>query len=89
VKKEELIEKLQALPDGIEVVILDSTRNMMGSGWGATSDGVHSEFGVSLEENDNEIEENLPPFIALSFVCPLLTEEYDEKCAKLEDDEEE
>lgn len=49
-KKEKLISKLQALPDGIEVCIFDWKKSLHHDSGDGSSEGVHPEFEVELHE---------------------------------------
>lgn len=67
-KKEELIQKLLALPDGIEVCIYDHNKNA----WNATgepegnSEGIYSEFDVDVIPKDF-LPDGKEPFAMLVF----------------------
>jgi hypothetical protein len=63
-KRELLIKKLQAMPYGIDVVILDSTQNQKGADEEGSSAGIYDDFDLEVINN---ISGNPKRFAALSF----------------------
>ncbi len=51
-KKQELIEKLQALPDDINVILFDHRMNLNIGGGEPESAGCYSDFDISLMHHD-------------------------------------
>jgi hypothetical protein len=53
-KKEKLIEELEKLPDGIEVCIFDYRKNLANDIGDGSSEGVYSDFEISVESLEGE-----------------------------------
>jgi hypothetical protein len=90
-KKEKLIEELQKLPDGIEVVVFDWRKNLSEDDGDGSGAGIYPEFDVEfhqLEPDEAEYfkernDKDFVPFISLGFK----SDDYDDdgRCLKKED----
>jgi hypothetical protein len=65
-KKEQLIKKLQSLPDGTNLVIGDYRKNLGGDNGDGSSEGFYSEFGVECITG-RMLGHKQKPFAILSF----------------------
>lgn len=60
-KKEDLLAKIQALPDGVDILIMDVKKNMMGADAdGMSSAGLYEDFNIHMM--DEELTERLKRF---------------------------
>lgn len=59
-KKEELIEKLQKLPEGIEICVFDWRKNLNDDCGDGSSVGVYPEFEIELISKDSIPKGNKP-----------------------------
>lgn len=81
-KKEELIEKLKSLPDGVEVSIMDWRKNLGTDIGDGSSEGIYPNFEIdliSLSEEESEYfeEQHGKPFVPFIALC-FLNEDYDD-----------
>ncbi len=65
-KKEELIKQLQALPDGVEVVIFDHRKNLDQDSGDGSSAGIYKDFQIS-HHTPEEIADGCIPFASMAF----------------------
>ncbi len=65
-KKEELIKKLQELPDGIEVCIFDWKLSAQEADGEPSSTGIYPKFDIEIMANEY-LENGKEPFALLSF----------------------
>lgn len=63
-QKENLIKKLQELPDGTEVVIMDINKNLSNDDPDGSSEGIFPDFDVEVMQNANPEKKQ---FISLGF----------------------
>lgn len=81
-KKEKLIEELQKLPDGVEVVVFDWRKNLSEDSGDGSSAGIYPEFDVELHKLEGDEAEfykeqhdkDFVPFASLSFA----SDDYDD-----------
>jgi hypothetical protein len=74
-KKEKLIEQLQMLPDGVEVILFDWRKNLSEDSGDGSSAGIYPEFDVELHQLEpdeaefykEQHDEDFKPFAALGF----------------------
>lgn len=64
--KEDLIKKLQELPDGIEICVFDWKRNFLESDGDGTSAGIYQHFDIEVLTED-QIIDGIQPFAVISF----------------------
>lgn len=76
-KKEELIEKLQKLPDNIEVCVFDWRKNVNDDCGDGSGVGIYPNFIIELM-GKSEIKKGYKPFLAIT----IENDDYNE-CGKL------
>jgi hypothetical protein len=59
-KREQLIEELQKLPEGIEVCVFDWRMNLHDDSGDGSSAGIYSDFNIAVYGEDEIVEDTIP-----------------------------